>query len=1237
MKTADQVTLLDPGEALPKSLLPLFEDDLHSLLKDAAERMLLLIIGCEGVGILLQGDTLVYRGVAGCLAPHLGAEIHDDDLCTQALQSSKVLLGKDQMLYVQPRRAALGSGSTVSTAELGPFNIVVAPLRMGGQCVGLIHLLFKLSHTFTESFAARFMVLADSLVTTLQLHRTSQRLQLSQAQYQQLFLNSPLPMYVLSHGERHVVAVNQSTRRLYGYSDAEFLQMHASDFLWEQDLVVRQKMMAQTQNARLVEGLRRTHKTKDGRAIEVEIWMNLVDFEGELSRLVLVVDVTRRVETERQLAKVSRAQRMLSAAAQALPRASNEGELLHRACEIVVELGHYRLAFVGMAEHDAEKNVITVAHAGQTQQLLDHLNPSWDEHSSRGHGPSGRVVRSGHPVVIEDIAAAAEDLPHAARAVAAGFKSCISLPLRDGEHTFGVFSLCSPQIAQVSTEELKLLEELADNLAFGIVNLRNLARKQSAEQAQQRIQIAVMKVAAAISATGTAFFEQLALNMADALQAQCGFVFRLRPVEEGVLPALHSLGAAVHGALQAPFGWTLGNTDAGIDTNTNINANTSANPATAVLAFLAQLEHDIDAPAAVAFANVPVLAQLGTGFHVAWRINNLDGEPIGLMLLGYDQKPAHADLVCSMLQIFASRAATELTQQVSGARIRNLARLLDHAQDAITVCDMKGRVQYWNKGSERLYGWTADEAIHQSATGLLGANRVQRDVPMAALHAAGEWHGEDTKRCKDGRLVTVESRWTLVDGENGQEQTVLVIDTDITERKMAELKIQTLAFYDALTGLPNRVLLQERLQAAVDRVQGAEALGGAVLMIDLDNFKAINETLGHDKGDLLLQEVGSRLCNCVSKNDTVARLGGDEFVVLLESLGVGTVEVAARARLVGERIIRELSAPYRLAGFDYHGRSSIGIAPFLTHTNDAGELLKQADIAMYQAKGAGRHTLRFFDVGLQSVVSERAELEVALRQAFVEDEFLLHYQPQVDHAGQLLGVEALVRWNSPQRGLVSPAVFIPLCEEVGLIFELGYRVLEMACVVLAEWRHKAATRSLTMAVNVSPRQFRHPEFVKQVKDVLSATGAAPYQLKLELTESVLVDDMDSVISKMEALKSIGVSFSLDDFGTGYSSLVYLKRLPLDQLKIDQSFVRDVLSDSNDAAIASTVIALGHSLGLGVIAEGVESIEQRDFLEQQGCQAYQGYLFSRPLAEDALNEFLAQRDASAMGLATSAAN
>jgi EAL domain-containing protein (putative c-di-GMP-specific phosphodiesterase class I) len=353
----------------------------------------------------------------------------------------------------------------------------------------------------------------------------------------------------------------------------------------------------------------------------------------------------------------------------------------------------------------------------------------------------------------------------------------------------------------------------------------------------------------------------------------------------------------------------------------------------------------------------------------------------------------------------------------------------------------------------------------------------------------------------------------------------------------------------------------------------------------------------------------------------VARLGGDEFVVMLEDLGENDREVAVQARVIGEKILSALNMPYVLAGYEHQSTSSIGVAPFNDQHESVGELLKRADLAMYQSKSAGRNTLRFFDPGMQAVVTARAALEVDLRQALAQNEFLLYYQPQLNAMGRVTGVEALVRWQHPQRGMVSPADFIPLAEETGLIMPLGRWVLETACSLLAAWHARASTAALTLAVNVSPRQFRHPDFVDQVVSVLNSTGANPLNLKLELTESLLVDDMEVTINKMSALKSLGVGFALDDFGTGYSSLSYLKRLPLDQLKIDQSFVHDVLSDPNDAVIARTIIALGQSLGLDVIAEGVETEAQRDFLARHGCNAYQGYFFSRPMPIASLLAFL----------------
>jgi diguanylate cyclase (GGDEF)-like protein len=416
------------------------------------------------------------------------------------------------------------------------------------------------------------------------------------------------------------------------------------------------------------------------------------------------------------------------------------------------------------------------------------------------------------------------------------------------------------------------------------------------------------------------------------------------------------------------------------------------------------------------------------------------------------------------------------------------------------------------------------------------------------------------------------------------------------------------------------MLLMDRMGQALASAQRRQQ-GGALLFIALDNFKTLNDTLGNDQGDLLLQQVAQRLNSCVRSVDTVARLGGDEFVVMLEELSQNPEELARDALGVGEKILAMLAVPYALKGYQYRSTPSIGIAPFEGDQTSVGELLKQADLAMYQAKTAGRNTLRFFSPEMQAVVTARAALEEDLRSALVQDEFLLHYQPQVNQTGQCVGVEALVRWAHPQRGMVSPAQFIPLAEETGLILPLGRWVLHHACTLLARWQDEPQLAHLTMAVNVSSRQFRHASFVDDVARVLAITGAPSGKLKLELTESLLVEDMETTIATMAALRSYGVGFSLDDFGTGYSSLSYLKRMPLDQLKIDQSFVRDLLTDPNDAAIVDTIIALSRSLGLEVIAEGVETPEQRDLLARAGCHLYQGYLFSRPLPTDLLEAFL----------------
>jgi diguanylate cyclase (GGDEF)-like protein len=397
------------------------------------------------------------------------------------------------------------------------------------------------------------------------------------------------------------------------------------------------------------------------------------------------------------------------------------------------------------------------------------------------------------------------------------------------------------------------------------------------------------------------------------------------------------------------------------------------------------------------------------------------------------------------------------------------------------------------------------------------------------------------------------------------------------------------------------------------------------MLFDLDDFKTLNDTLGHDVGDQFLVQVAARMESCIREGDTVARLGGDEFVVILEDLDAEAV-AAMQAEIVAVKIQAALSEPYQLdlgadreagASRSYHCTSSIGITLFRGQAVSVDELMKRADTAMYQAKAAGRDTMRFFDPEMQTAVSTRAALETDLRTAIGGGQFLLHYQPQVDRDGHVMGVEALVRWRHPQRGMVSPAEFIPQAEDNGLILQLGNWVLEAACGQLVAWAGQKSTAGLTMAVNVSGRQLRQRDFVEQVLAVVHESGADPEKLKLELTESLLLHDIEDVVAKMRELRAAGVSFALDDFGTGYSSLSYLKRMPLSQLKIDQSFVRDILTDGNDAAIARTIIALGRTLGLAVIAEGVETLEQRDFLASMDCHAYQGYYFGRPVVVEDL--------------------
>ncbi|WP_050463680.1 bifunctional diguanylate cyclase/phosphodiesterase [Herbaspirillum autotrophicum] len=546
--------------------------------------------------------------------------------------------------------------------------------------------------------------------------------------------------------------------------------------------------------------------------------------------------------------------------------------------------------------------------------------------------------------------------------------------------------------------------------------------------------------------------------------------------------------------------------------------------------------------------------------------------------------------------------------------------------EGMMVTDADCNILRVNRAYTTITGYTAEEVVGQ-APHLFKSERhgpnFFRDM-WDIIRRDGGWQGEIWDRRKNGEVYPIWLTISAVKNDEGVVVNYVGTHHDITDRKIAEEKIKELAFFDALTRLPNRTLLLDRLKQAI-AVSTRNRSCSALLFIDIDQFKTLNDTLGHDKGDLLLKQVALRLAASVRANDTVARVGGDEFVVVLESLHRDPQEAASQTRTVGEKILAVLGNTYQLDDIEYRTTASIGATVFSGRQASIDELLKQADLAMYKSKESGRNALRFFDPAMQAVVLERVALEAGLRKAIEDRELLLHYQAQVLDDGRVTGAEVLVRWQHPERGMVSPAAFIPLAEETGLILPLGCWVLETACAQLANWARRPETAHLTIAVNVSAQQFREADFVDTVLDIIRKTGANPERLKLELTESMLVDNVEDIISKMHALKACGVVFSLDDFGIGYSSLSYLKRLPLDQLKIDQSFVRDVLIDPNDASIATTIVALAQSLGLGVIAEGVETAAQRDFLAAAGCHAYQGYFFCRPVPLAGFEEFAARFD------------
>ncbi len=565
----------------------------------------------------------------------------------------------------------------------------------------------------------------------------------------------------------------------------------------------------------------------------------------------------------------------------------------------------------------------------------------------------------------------------------------------------------------------------------------------------------------------------------------------------------------------------------------------------------------------------------------------------------------------------------DITEHKKAMKDLSIAAVAFDVQEGIAILDHQGNIQRVNRAFTSITGYAREDVMGKPLRIYQSGIRNSNFFPalMDELRDANYWEGEIWQRRRNGERFPA---WMIVSGvesEGGETGNYVCSFTDISERKLAELEIHRLAYFDPLTKLANRRLLFDHVGHAL-ATSARSGEGAALVMIDLDRFKNLNDTYGHMAGDELLVKVANRLQERTRKTDTVARLGGDEFVVLLESLGTHLSTAARNAHTAAELIREALGQSYELESVkDFRLTASIGITLFQGDTSDFDELLKQADLALYEAKSRGRNRVCFFSEEMQRAVAFRTEIEAGLEKAREREELQLYYQPQVDNTGRTIGVEALLRWLREDRQWLSPADFIPVAEESGLIVPIGYWVLEEACRQLKQWQDQG--RKIKMAVNISAIQFHDPDFVDGVREIIAGTGIAPADLQLELTETILLENVEAVVARMAQLREAGVGFSMDDFGTGYCSLIYLKRLPINQVKIDASFVRDVTHDPNDAEIVRTILAMSRTLGFDTIAEGVETEEQRQFLVDNGCEKHQGFLFAKPMPVEELNTHLAR--------------
>ncbi|OGI55053.1 MAG: hypothetical protein A3D32_08910 [Candidatus Muproteobacteria bacterium RIFCSPHIGHO2_02_FULL_60_13] len=700
------------------------------------------------------------------------------------------------------------------------------------------------------------------------------------------------------------------------------------------------------------------------------------------------------------------------------------------------------------------------------------------------------------------------------------------------------------------------------------------------------------------AATGETFFRELVRNLAGTLRMDYALIGE---VDQQNKLLIHIRAVCAHGKLIDNFDYDLRGT-----------------PCENVVGqrFCAYPDH-----VQQLFPQDKPLQEMGVESYMGAPLFDSAGAPIGLIALLHSQPLASYQRAESILTISAARAAGELERRQAEAQMHQLSSAVEQTADAIVITDRRGVIQYVNPAYEQITGYPLKEVLGKNASVVKSGEHGKGfyEELWRTILAGQVFRGVMVNRKKDGLLYYEEKTITPLKDVGGNIVRFVSTGKDITQRLQSEERLHHLAHHDPLTDLPNRLLLQDRLTQAMREADQLERLV-AVMFLDLDRFKTINDTLGHDIGDALLKTVAERLATCLRPGDTVSRLGGDEFTITLAN--VAHVDDVTR---VAQKILDQFISPFRIGGRDLFVTPSIGITLYPLDEKQPENLLKDADVAMYRAKELGGNRFQFYTPELNLRAARRLELETGLRQALERQEFILHYQPLVDmKTGRIRGMEALLRWQHPEFGLIPPLDFIPLAEEIGLIIPIGEWVLKTACAQIKAW-HNTGFPALQVAVNLSSKQLRDKNLIAAVRQALTESGLEARYLDMELTESVLMQDMELATSILKELKTVGISFSLDDFGTGYSSLSYLKRFPIDYLKIDRSFVRDITTDAVGAGLVKAIIAMANVLNIKVIAEGVETYEQQEFLRSHGCDITQGYFCSKPLAAQDFTELLQDWD------------